>query len=96
MKFAMGLAVPAIEAWYLCGKDPKVSERAWEQGLAAKKLPYDSKALKRQVYGTDRPLRPEATRRAREEAQRLASCLDLLESEFPIGFGSFLRGVQSW
>ena len=88
--------MPAIEAWYLCGKDPKVSEHAWEQGLAARKLPYDTKELKRLVYGTDGPSLPEETSRATEEAHRLALHLDLLERKFPIGFGNLRQDVQSW
>ena len=31
---AVGLAVPAIEAWYLCGQDPQVTELAWLEGQA--------------------------------------------------------------
>jgi hypothetical protein len=55
MKIAVGMAVPAIEAWYLCGKDPHVSEAAWITGLQTGKFPYTKQALKRSVYGTDRP-----------------------------------------
>ena len=35
LELAMGLAVPAIEAWYLCGVESGVSENAWRQGLAS-------------------------------------------------------------
>ena len=30
----VGIAVPAIEAWYLCGQDPQVTELAWMEGQA--------------------------------------------------------------
>ncbi len=30
---ATGLAVPAVEAWYLCGRDETVSEQAWREQL---------------------------------------------------------------
>jgi hypothetical protein len=33
LKIALGLAVPAIEAWLLCGVDPHVTEAAWINGL---------------------------------------------------------------
>jgi len=94
LKFAIGLAVPAVEAWYLCGKRPEVSEAAWTRGLEAGKDPYSKNRLKRYVYGTDRPSLELEKRRATEEAQRLATCLDLLEEKFPIGFGSLAQDVR--
>ena len=49
LKTALGLATPQVEAWYLAGLDPHVSEAAWVSGVAAKKPPYTSDSLKRQV-----------------------------------------------
>ena len=96
LKFAVGLAVPAIEAWYLCGLQTGVSEGAWQRGLRDSRDPYNRGELKRHVYGTDRPSLDPETRRAAEEAHRLASCLDVLEDKFPIGFGSLAADVRSW
>ena len=39
IKTAVGLAVPAIEAWYLCGRDANVSETIWASGLQSGALP---------------------------------------------------------
>jgi hypothetical protein len=39
LKIAIGLAVPAIEAWLLCGVDPHITEAAWINGL---KEPFPS------------------------------------------------------
>ena len=40
IKTAVGIAVPAIEAWFLCGSDPRVSEAAWVDGLQSESCPY--------------------------------------------------------
>ncbi len=31
LRVATGLAVPAVEAWYLCGRDPEVGEAGWRR-----------------------------------------------------------------
>jgi hypothetical protein len=95
---AIGVACPAVEAWYLCGRDDAVSEAAWERGMATGVLPYDVRELKRRVYGTDRPSRAAETETAVREATRLSQpeALALLESRFPIGFGTFARDVRRW
>jgi hypothetical protein len=36
------------------------------------------------------------TRRAEEEARRLAGSIHLLENEFPLGFGHLARAVRRW
>ena len=54
LKIGVGLAVPAIEAWYCCGRDPTVTESAWLEGLRTHRDPYTKADLKRAVYGTDR------------------------------------------
>jgi hypothetical protein len=51
----IGVAVPAIEAWYLCGEDDGVSESAWQKGREVNQPPYTRKQLKWRAYGTDRP-----------------------------------------
>jgi hypothetical protein len=39
IKVAVGLAVPALEAWLRCGLDPHVNETAWIQGYRVGKEP---------------------------------------------------------
>ena len=96
LKIAIGLAVPCIEAWYLCGLDPHVSEAAWDRSLLSRQVPYSGKELKRRVYGTDRPSLSLETDRARAEAQRLAHNCEILESTFPSGFGALAGRLHSW
>ena len=96
VKWAIGLAVPAVEAWYLCGREQGVSENAWRQGLQSGTDPYAKNGLKQTVYGTDRPGLPLETRRAAEEATRVAADLELLERKFPIGFGALAGDVRGW
>jgi len=96
LKVALGLAVPAIEAWYLCGQRGEVSETAWTKGLAAGQDPYSKHQLKNLAYGTDRPQLSLEKERAVEHARRLASHLDLLQAKFPVGFGALRRAVSQW
>lgn len=92
LKTAIGLAVPAIEAWYRCGVDPRVGEVAWSRKLSGENIGYDRQSLKLDTYGSYRP----NTASAVEAAKRIAGNLDLLEQLFPNGFGCLLLDVRSW
>ncbi len=96
IEVAVGIAVPAVEAWYRCGLDPHVTEAAWIAGLPSGPFPYTTRSLKEDVYETSRPSLDLETRRATEEAQRLVQDLQLLEQCFPTGFGALAREVRSW
>jgi hypothetical protein len=96
IKTAVGLAVPAIEAWYLCGRDPQVSEAAWQRGVQSRPGSPARKRLKRAVYGSEFLTEGVARRRAIEETQRLAGDLTLLQTLFPGGFGSLVRDLRTW
>lgn len=96
IKTAVGLAVPAMEAWYLCGRDAHVSEAIWTNAWQSGAFPYTKNRLKESVYDTDRPSLQHETARSIEEAQRLAVNLDLLETAFPNGFGVLARQVRDW
>ena len=96
LKTAIGLAVPAVEAWYRCGEDPHVTEATWIQQMNSKRFSYDRKRLKRDVYGTDRPSIEQETRLAIQAATRLAGNIVLLEQAFPHGFGPLVTDVRSW
>lgn len=96
IKSAIGLAVPAIEAWLLCGVDPNVSEGAWVRGLREGRPPYTKNELKASVYGSDRAGEVLKTERSVEGAQRLGQDIALLESKFPIGFGALAADVRAW
>ena len=89
---AVGLAVPAVEAWYLCGKEQNVSENAWVQ----RRAPYTKERLKELVYGTDRPSLALETECAKREMRRVVADLALLEREFPVGFGALAADLGSW
>ena len=96
LKIALGLAVPTIEAWLLCGVDPHVTEAAWINGLKQGSLPYSKRELKHQLYGTSHPsldLESEAMKKA---ASRLAENLSSLEHLFAQGFGPLRDSLKSW
>ncbi len=93
---AVGLAVPAIEAWYLCGRDTSVTEAAWVNGQRAGRPPFTRRELKWRVYGTERPPLPLEIRRAVQEVSRHQGDLRRLENDFPQGFGSLARDLRAW
>jgi hypothetical protein len=93
---AVGLAVPIIEAWYLCGEDQNVSEGAWTLGLAENRRPYTGVQLKELVYGTSRPSIALETKRAEDAMRRVVQDLDLFGRRFPRGFGALRWAVGRW
>jgi hypothetical protein len=97
LKSAVGLAVPAIEAWYLCGVDPHVSEAAWARKLQqGERITYTRNTLKKSVYGTERPTIEIMKRHATTAATHLVNDLSGIERLFPEGFGSFVNDVRNW
>jgi hypothetical protein len=89
----VGVAVPAIEAWYLCGRDATVTEAAWRAGQASGALPYSRAELKWRVYGTDRPSLPHEIRCALREVARHRADPRRLEYDFP-GFASLAHDLR--
>lgn len=96
LKVAIGLAVPSIEAWYLCGKNPGVGEAAWRAGVESGRQPFTRPQLKKLVYGTDRPGLELETERACEEAKRICNDLSRIEAAFPIGFAYMAAEIRTW
>ena len=98
IKVALGLAVPAIEAWCLCGTDPHITESAWIQSMLSNRPPYTKKELKQRLYGSIDPILAIETSYLVEQASLLVTQkqLPLLEKLFPIGFGSLANDVRSW
>jgi len=91
----VGLAVPAVEAWYLCGRDVTVTEAAWIAGQASGRQPYSRADLKWRVYGTDRPSLPHEIRCALHEVERHRRDPRRLESDFP-NFGLLAQDMRTW
>jgi hypothetical protein len=93
---AVGVCVPALEAWLLCGRDTSVTEAAWVHGQASGRLPYTRRELKWRVYGTERPTLPHEMKRAVQEVTRQRGDLRRLENDFPQGFGTLARDLRGW
>ena len=96
LKTAIGLAVPAIEAWLLCGTDAHVNEAAWITGQSNNAFPYTKLDLKKQLYGTERPSLGSETQHMTQAAELLAANRSPLEKAFPSGFGAFARDLKLW
>ena len=96
LKVAIGLAVPAIEAWYQCDVDAHVNEATWIRKLEGERITYDKTSLKNASYGSERAPLAVRTEKAKEAAERLKNHLDLLERLFPNGFGTLRRDLESW
>jgi hypothetical protein len=96
LKIALGLAVPAIEAWLLCGVDPHVTEAAWVNGLKDASMPYTKGSLKHQLYGPSRPSLSIEMEVMKMAASRLATDLSPLERLFRDGFGALCKSLRSW
>jgi len=90
LSVALGVATPAIEAWYVCGNQPHPSEQKWIAGGARG---YDNQSLKRAAYGVDRPGLGLMTQVAEMQARRLAGNLGLLRKDFPRGYGALETDV---
>lgn len=96
LRWAVGLAVPAIEAWCLCAGDNNISENTWVQGLNQGTKPYTRRELKRRLYGP-KPWPEQHTRKCIEGVTPcVADDLRLLENKFPIGFGALRADLRSW
>ena len=90
---AVGVAVPALEAWLLCGRDPAVGEAAWIAAQEAGRLGYTRRDLKWKVYGTDRPTLPHEIDCALKEIARHVPDTRRLENDFP-GFEALARDLR--
>lgn len=91
----VGIAVPAVEAWYLCGRDETVGEAGWLAGQEAQRPPYTRRELKFRTYGTERPTLQLETEIAVREAKRHAKDTRRLENDFP-GFASLATDLRGW
>ncbi len=98
LKVAIGVPVPAIEAWYLFGINPHVSSVYWLRSQKGEIIQYDRKRLKQQVYGTDKPSLKKETECAVKESTRIVEnrLLDNLENSFPKGFGEMANEIRNW
>jgi hypothetical protein len=99
LKVAIGVPVPALEAWLLFKTNPQVSENTWIKKLAGEKgIKYDRKTLKRELYGGEHISEDKRIEISLKAVERIAenNLLDDLETAFPLGFGSLSNEVKSW
>jgi len=97
-RVAIGVTVPAIEAWLLCDVNPHASEATWinkqkEEGF---NLYNDRRSLKAKLYGSHIASSETMIERGTESAKRLAENIERLETLFPEGFGNMANEIRSW
>lgn len=95
-RVAVGVPVPAIEAWFLCSINPHVNEATWIRKQNGERISYDRKSLKVELYGNDRPAIEILKEKAIESAERLVEDLEQLEKLFPQGFGCLINEIRGW
>jgi hypothetical protein len=95
LKIAIGLAVPAIESWYLCGVDVHSTEARFARELPGS-LYELRRTMKRKVYGSVSAPKAVTTERTVQHCMRLAADLSPLERHFPSGFGVLARSLRAW
>jgi hypothetical protein len=93
---AIGIAAPAIEAWYLFPDDASLSEATWRNSLGGGRRPDVRRELKKRVYGTQFPTQTIEVVKAEQAAHRLLANMKSFEDHFPNGFGPLARAVRSW
>lgn len=96
LKVAVGIAVPAIEAWYLFSRDASLTESTWRTHLGSVPRTQVRRKLKQKVYGTEMPTRPIAKEAATTAATHLVSNLVSFEQHFPNGFGPLAKTLRTW
>ncbi|MGE0482296.1 MAG: hypothetical protein AB7Q17_17700 [Phycisphaerae bacterium] len=98
LRVGIAVAYPAIEAWYLCGERPEMSEAHWARFLAQNPsgVTERKRQLKRLLYGTDRPSTAQIAEKSQAAAARLAANITPLVELFPMGFGAMFHDLTSW
>jgi len=95
LRVAVGIAVPAIEAWYQCGVDIHCTEARFGRETPAN-LQNLRRALKRECYGAIQVPQRVMLDKAKEHGDRLRGSVVVLEQHFPSGFGALARSLRAW
>jgi hypothetical protein len=96
LKVAIGVAMPALEAWLLSPDDVTLCEANWERALSSEIDTDIGKRLKRQLFGVERPdsfVRRDLVLKA---AHRCIPHLSVLRDRFPNGFGKMVEDILAW
>ncbi len=93
---AVGVAAPALEAWLLAQRHPKINERPWH----ALTVPGNGRPLrqqyKRMLYHTHSPSLQLSTRRMVAAAHQMTPHLDSIAKRFPYGLKSLISDLREW
>lgn len=97
-RVAIGVAVPAIEAWLLCGINLHVNEATWVDKQKERRASFydDRRRLKIELYDSHIASSDTMLERSIESASRLAENIEQLEIMFPEGFGNMANEIRNW
>jgi hypothetical protein len=101
LKVAIGLAVPAIEAWWLSATDGAVTESAWRMHLdrvraGQHRPPYTRQTLKESLYGRKDPTAAIQLANGLPIARQAVADVVTLRHKFPNGLGPLLDELARW
>ena len=95
LRVAIGLAVPAIESWYVHGIDIHSTEARFQRE-SPQALTNLRRQLKMTAYGAAAVPQRVLTAKAIEHCTRIAADIGSLQQAFPSGFGTFARSLRLW
>jgi hypothetical protein len=95
-KIAVAIAYPAIEAWFLVGRDPHIGEMNLPSLYPGMTPASVRRKLKFQVYGTERPVGAQCLETAASQRAALNQSLPELIQRFPSGLGNFVSEIRGW
>ncbi len=96
LRIAVGIAVPAIEAWYLFSSDASLTESTWRMLLGSGPRADVRRNLKKRVYGTEFPSQTGENLKAEQAAKGLLPNLVSFDRHFPGGFGPLAKTLRTW
>jgi hypothetical protein len=96
LRIAIGVPVPALEAWLLAGRDGRASEAAWAQARGDRRYWHLKGALKDAAYGGRHLAEVVMAERARTLIRITLRDGDVLRQSFPGGFGPFADAIVGW
>jgi len=96
LRVAVGLAVPALEAWLLSQRRTGLTEAMVKVARQERRELHSRAQLKELLYGTSRPTLELETAKMVEHMREIVRDLQRLRTAFPGGFGPLYDEIMTW